>query len=96
MTPKSPPTVNHSSFLLPATTIAIAIAIFVVDTIASLEIAVSPFYAAVVLLAVRFLDGRKCPLVAIGCIVLSLLSTWLTRRKNHQPLPLPTLLSVSL
>src|SRR6478672_1001420 len=91
MTSKSPPTVNPSSFLLPATTIAIAIAIFVVDTIASLEIAVSPFYAAVVLLAVRFLDGRKVLRVAIGCIVLSLLSFWLTQEEEPSAIALANL-----
>ena len=91
MTSKLPPTVNPSSFLLPATTIAIAIAIFVVDTIASLEIAVSPFYAAVVLLAVRFLDGRKVLRVAIGCIVLSLLSFWLTQEEEPSAIALANL-----
>jgi len=91
MTSKSPPTVNPSSFLLPATTIAIAIAIFVVDTIASLEIAVSPFYAAVVLLAVRFLDGRNVLLVAIGCVVLSLLSFWLTQEDEPSAIALANL-----
>src|SRR6476660_1828325 len=87
MTSKSPPTVNPSSFLLPAT----AIAIFVVDTIASLEIAVSPFYAAVVLLAVRFLDGRKVLLVAAGCIVLTLLSFWLTQKDELSAIALANL-----
>ena len=91
MTSKLPPTVNPSSFLLPATTIAIAIAIFVVDTIASLEIAVSPFYAAVVLLAVRFLDGRNVLLVAIGCVVLSLLSFWLTQEDEPSAIALANL-----
>ena len=91
MTSKLPPTVNPSSFLLPAITIAIAIAIFVVDTIASLEIAVSPFYAAVVLLAVRFLDGRNVLLVAIGCVVLSLLSFWLTQEDEPSAIALANL-----
>src|SRR6476620_12614034 len=91
MTSKLPPTVNPSSFLLPATTIAIAIAIFVADTVTSFEIAVSALYAAVVLLAVRFLDGRNVLLVAAGCIVLTLLSFWLTQKDELSAIALANL-----
>ena len=53
MTSRPPPAVSYFSFILPTTTIAITIAIFVVDTITNFEIAVSSLYGAVVLLAVN-------------------------------------------
>ena len=92
MTSKSAPTVNHSSFLLPLTTIAIAIAIFVADTLAHFEIAVSALYASVVLLAVRFLDARGVLLVAAGCIALAILSHLLSRHGPFSIIALGNLL----
>jgi two-component system, LuxR family, sensor kinase FixL len=79
MTPRSPPARGYVSFILPVTTIAIAIVIFVVDTLTHFEIAVSALYGAVVLLAVRFLDARGVLVVAAGCIALAVLSHLLTR-----------------
>src|SRR6476660_8635306 len=79
MISKSPPAVGYASFILPITTIAIAIAIFVIDTLTDFEIAVSALYGAVVLLAVRFLDARGVLVVAAGCIALAVLSHLLTR-----------------
>jgi two-component system sensor kinase FixL len=78
MTPRSPPARGYVSIILPVTTIAIAIAIFVVDTLTHFEIAVSALYGAVVLLAVRFLDARGVLVVATGCIALAVLSHLLT------------------
>ena len=48
MTSRSPPAVGYASLILPITTIAITIAIFVADTLTHLEIAVSALYGAVV------------------------------------------------
>ena len=79
MTSRSPPALGYFSFILPITTIAIAIVIFVVDTLTHFEIAVSALYGAVVLLAVRFLDARGVLVVAAGCIALAVLSHLLTR-----------------
>ena len=45
MTSRSPPALGYFSLILPITTIAIAIVIFVVDTLTHFEIAVSPFMA---------------------------------------------------
>ncbi len=64
--------------LLPLAAIALAITIFVVDTITSLEIAVPVFYTAVVLISVRFCTRRGVVFVGIGCIALTLLSDVLT------------------
>ena len=92
MTSKSPPAVYLSSLVLPITTIAIAIAIFVVDTLAHFEIAVSALYGAVVLLAVRFLDARGVLLVAAGCIALAILSHLLSRHGELSIIALANLL----
>ena len=78
MTSKSRPPEGYLSFILPITTIAIAIAIFVIDTLTHFEIAVSALYGTVVLLAVRFLDARGVLVVAAGCIALAVLSHLLT------------------
>ncbi len=64
--------------LLPLAAFALAIAIFVVDTITDLELAVPAFYTAVVLMSVRFCKRRGVILVGLGCIALTLLSDVLT------------------
>lgn len=65
-------------WLLPAVTAALAITIFVADTIADLEIAFPAFYTVVVLMSVRFCKPRGIVLVGLGCIGLTLLSDLLT------------------
>ena len=67
-----------TSWLLPAATTVLAIAIFVADTFADLEIAFPAFYTVVVLMAVRFCKPRGVILVGVGCIALTLLSDLLT------------------
>ena len=64
--------------LLPLAAIVLAAAIFVADTITSLEIAVPVFYTAVILISVRFCTRRGVILVGLGCIALTLLSDVLT------------------
>ena len=61
-------------------TIASAIAIFIVDTITSLDIAVGTLFVAVVLMASRFLRPRGIVTVGLGCIALTLLSWYLEPR----------------
>jgi C4-dicarboxylate-specific signal transduction histidine kinase len=65
-------------WLLPAATTALAVAIFIADTITDLEIAFPAFYIVVVLMSVRFCKPRGIVLVGIGCIALTLLSDLLT------------------
>jgi PAS domain S-box-containing protein len=60
--------------LLPFATGAVAIAIFVADTITPIGVAVAVLYVAVVLMAARFCRARGVVLVAVGCIVLSIVS----------------------
>lgn len=64
--------------LLPLAALALAIGIFVVDTMTDLELAVPAFYTAVVLMSVRFFKKRGVILVGFGCIALTLLSDYLT------------------
>ncbi len=65
--------------LLPASLVVLAAAIFFVDTVTNLEIAVAVFYVAIVLVAVRYLDQRRVVVVASACMALTLLSFILTR-----------------
>ena len=58
-------------------TFAAAIAIFVADTVTSLDITVATLFVAVVLMASRFLSPRGIFLVGLGCIALTLLSWYL-------------------
>ncbi|MGF6880402.1 sensor histidine kinase [Paraburkholderia sp. MM5477-R1] len=59
-------------------TIAAAIAIFIADSITSLDIAAATLYVAVVLMASRFLRPRDIAIVGLGCIALALLSWYIT------------------
>jgi PAS domain S-box-containing protein len=81
-----------SPVILPIAAIAIAIVVFVADTITHFEIAVSALYGAVVLLAVRFLDARGVLLVAAGCIALAVSSHLLTRHDGLSLIALANLL----
>ena len=65
--------------IVPVAAGALAIAIFVFDTLTHLEIAVGVFYVAVVLIVVRSFDQRAVLLVAAGCMVLAVLSYLLSR-----------------
>jgi two-component system, LuxR family, sensor kinase FixL len=53
---------------------ALAIAIFIVDTVTTLDIAVAVLYVVVVLMATNFLQRRGVLLVGLGCITLTLVS----------------------
>ncbi len=64
--------------VLPLLAAAIAVAIFVVDTLTSLDIAVAVLYVAVVLLAVDFTGFKGIMAVAAGCALLTILSFILT------------------
>jgi two-component system, LuxR family, sensor kinase FixL len=66
----------RGSRAVPVATLALAVAVFIVDTATGLEITVGLFYLPVVLLAARFFRGRQLVLVAAACAVLSV-STFL-------------------
>jgi len=69
--------------LLPIAAIVLASAIFVVDTLTDLEIAVPVFYTAVILIAVRFCSRRGVVFVGLGCIALTLLSEIVTPQTSE-------------
>jgi hypothetical protein len=68
-----------TSSILPVVTVALAIGIFVLDTLTNLEIAVAVLYVAVVLMSVGFCRKRGVVLVSLACIALTVLSFFLTQ-----------------
>ena len=67
-----------TSPILPLATVALAIGIFVLDTVTNLEIAVAVLYVAVVLMSVGFCQKRGVVLVSFACMALTVLSFFLT------------------
>jgi signal transduction histidine kinase len=67
-----------TSPILPLATVALAIGIFVLDTVTDLEIAVAVLYVAVVLMSVGFCQKRGVILVSLACGALTVLSFFLT------------------
>src|SRR5450759_3209221 len=67
-----------NSIVLPIVTIALAVGIFVADTVTDLEIAAAILYVVVVLMSVRFCERRGVILVSLGCMALTVLSYFLT------------------
>ena len=67
-----------ASPILPLATVALAIGIFVLDTVTNLEIAVAVLYVAVVLMSVGFCQKRGVILVSLACVALTVLSFFLT------------------
>jgi PAS domain S-box-containing protein len=67
-----------ASIRLPIATAAIAIAIFVADTLTDLQISVAVLYVVVVLMAARFCRARALVLVATGCLGLTVVSYFVT------------------
>ena len=63
-----------SSPILPLTAGAIAVGIFLIDTITTLDIAIAVLYVVVVLMAANFLPRRGVLLVSSACLILTVLS----------------------
>lgn len=63
---------------LPSLTAAVAVIIFIADTITTVDIEFAILYVVVVLLSARFLDARGVILVAVGCVVLTIMSFFLS------------------
>ncbi|SEF11728.1 His Kinase A (phospho-acceptor) domain-containing protein [Rhizobiales bacterium GAS191] len=64
--------------VLPIATAAVAIAIFVLDSVTPVDVTVGMLYVAVVLMAVRFCRPRGVVIVAVGCMALTALSHFLS------------------
>jgi PAS domain S-box-containing protein len=73
---KSPPIPASIAppIVLPLATIAIGLAIFIVDTFTLLDIAIAVLYVLVVVMAADFLPSRAVVLVSSACAVLTVLS----------------------
>jgi PAS domain S-box-containing protein len=69
---------HRASLVMPMLAAVVAAAIFVVDTVTPLDIAVAVLYVAVVLLAMDFAGREGILFVAGGCAALTLLSFLLT------------------
>src|ERR1700752_3041359 len=63
-----------ASIVLPIATAAIAIAVFIADTVTDLEVPFAVMYVVVILLAARFCRARALMLVATGCVALTVRS----------------------
>ena len=68
---------SATSALLPVSTAALAVAIFVAQAMTSEKLTAALFYVLVVLLAVRFCDARGVILVGAGCVGLTLIAFFL-------------------
>jgi two-component system, LuxR family, sensor kinase FixL len=75
----SPSPASSAWPIVPAAAGALAIAIFVFDTVVHLEVALGVFYVAVVLIVVRYFEPRVVLIVAAGCMALAALSPLLSR-----------------
>jgi C4-dicarboxylate-specific signal transduction histidine kinase len=65
---------RRPAYLLPAATLALALAVFVADALTPADCVFSGAYAVVVLMAGRFCRGRRLVLVAAGCAGLTILA----------------------
>ena len=77
--------------MLPVATVLLALAIFAVDTLSPIGMAVAVRYVVVVLLAARFLERRAVLAVAVACAVASLVS-YLIQHGGTAEVPLARLL----
>ena len=79
--------------IVPIAAGALAIAIFVVDTVTHVNVAVGVLYVAVVLIVVRSFEPRVVLLVAAGCMALAVLSYLLSR---EEPLSVTVLANLGI
>ena len=71
--------------MLPLAAGALAIGIFLFDTISTVEIAIAVVYVVVVLIAAVFLGRRDVLIVSAACVVLSVLSYVMTHESGPKP-----------
>jgi two-component system sensor kinase FixL len=70
---------SSAQVVMPACAVALALAIFVIDTATPLEAAIAVLYVLVVMAASTFLSRNGVLLVALICVVLTMVSFLLTR-----------------
>lgn len=81
-----------SSRILMVVSAAIAIGVFVLDTITTAEVVVAMLYVGVVLLSPRFFPRSGIVLLSLGCMALLVLSYYLTQYPGSPTSALPDLL----
>ncbi len=80
---KSPSPAITPSPVLPVIAGTWAIAIFVIDTATTLDIAIAVLYVAVVLMSVNFCQRRGILLISLGCMALTVLSFLLSHGQAY-------------
>jgi PAS domain S-box-containing protein len=86
---------SAAAAVVPVTAAALAIGIFVIDTVTPLDIAVAVLYVVVVLLAANVLQRRGVLLVALGCLALTVLSFLLSHGLSADTALVRCVMSVS-
>jgi two-component system sensor kinase FixL len=79
----APPASFKPSSLLPALTIVLAIAIFLLDSLTKVNIAIAVLYVAVVMMSVSFLPQRGVLAVSGLCMILAVLSFVIMHGENY-------------
>src|SRR4051794_23568731 len=74
MDDKALPPSRSNSPILPILSCVLAVAIFAIDTISTLDIAIAVLYAVVVLMGASFLQRRGVLLLSTACLALTVLS----------------------
>ena len=85
---------SKTSFLLPVATLALAAAIFALDTVTDLEIAAPVLYVVVVLMSVRFCDRAGVIGVAAACVGLTVLAYFISPHGLKQAGTVNTVISL--
>jgi two-component system sensor kinase FixL len=72
-----------SSPLLPALTAAVAIAIFVLDSLTRINVAIAVLYVVVVMMSIRFCSRRRVLAVSGACMALTVLAFVIMHSKDY-------------
>src|SRR5216684_4990243 len=83
ISPSRGPTPMTSSPLLPALTAAVAIAIFVLDSLTRINVAIAVLYVVVVMMSIRFCSRRRVLAVSGACMALTVLAFVIMHGKDY-------------
>jgi signal transduction histidine kinase len=75
---------RSSSLLLRLGAVAITTAVFIIDTVTSLDVAVAVLYVAVILLSVNIFSRHGLTIVALSCLSLTIISFLLTHGQDAE------------
>ena len=80
----STPNALSSSLLRRVGAVAITTAVFIIDTVTSLDVAVAVLYVAVILLSVNIFSRHGLTIVALSCLFLTIISFLLTHGQDAE------------